>query len=124
MSDRTSRGKIARWLSRLHWCAALLLVCATVFWLIEPATPAYLLMYAAVGVLWSLTVAWMWRMWSVIGNLAAMFVFAIGYLLPPKLFSVSSQIGELQGLLLAFSISAFSLWIFRARVICYARLSR
>lgn len=101
-----------------------MLVFAMTLWCVTPATPTYLLMFAAVGVLWSVTVVWMWRMWSVIGTVAAMFIFAVGYLLPPTLFSVSSQVGELQGLFLAFSIAAFLLWIFRTRVIRYARLEQ
>lgn len=124
MSNHTQQTKLARVLPRLHWCAVFLLVCAIILWFIAPATPAYLLMFAVVGVLWSVTVVWMWRIWSIVGNLAAMFVFAISYLLPAKVFSVSSQVGELQGLFLAFSIAAFLLWVFRARVIRYARLER
>lgn len=122
MTDREQKQQMARVLPRLHWCAVLLLVCAIGFWFIAPAVPAYLLTFAVVGVLWAMTVVWMWRMWSVVGTLAAMLIFAFGYLLPPRLFSVSSQIGELQGLFLAFSVAAFLLWVFRRQVVRYARL--
>lgn len=124
MFDRAQQSKIVRALPRLHWCAALLLVCAAVLWFVDSAAAAYLLMFAGVGVLWFVTVVWMWRMWSFVGNLAAMFVFAIGYLLPPRVFSVSSQVEEIQGLFLAFAVTAFLLWTFRTRVIRYARLER
>ena len=124
MTDREQKEKMARVLPRLHWVAVLLLVCAMGSWLIAPAVPAYLLTFAAVGVLWAVTVVWMWRMWSVVGTLAAMLVIAFGYLLPPRLFSVSSQIGELQGVFPALSVATFLLWMFRRQVVRYARLER
>jgi len=119
--EMSERAKIARTLPKCHYIALALFALALALWLIHPSPVLYLLSFSVLGVLWFGAVIWMWRMWRFLATIAAMLAFAL-YQLPERLFDLPTQVQELQGILLAFSIVAFLLFLFRDAVIRYARL--
>jgi hypothetical protein len=119
--QQTQRKQIVRTLPICHRIAAGLFLVSLLLWLVDPGPAMYLLASALLGVLWFGAVVWMWRMWCFVANLAAMFAFAL-YLVPERLFHPLSQVQEVQGGLLAFSIVSILLYVFRDAVVRYGRL--
>jgi hypothetical protein len=114
---------MAKALQKSQYAALALFLAAFLLWLRDPSPVLYLLSFSVLGFVWFVAVIWMWRMWHIVATIVAMFAFAL-YQLPQRLFDLPTQAQELQGVLMALSIVAVLLYLFRDAVIRYARLHK
>ncbi len=99
-------------------------VAALVLYLLDPAPITYLLVMSLLGLVWAMFIALSWRTerWSI--HILFMFTVALGIELSERIFPLSSQAQDLQGVLIAFGSSGALFALIPRKIIKFSRLPR
>ena len=103
------------------WLCAALTVAVTMFF-IHSAPALYLVVMAALGFLWGGLLAFSWRMEKMILQLLVIVFVAGSSTLADRLFHLTSQFQNVQGLMLAITSAGILFAVFQNRIAVFARL--
>jgi dolichyl-phosphate-mannose--protein O-mannosyl transferase len=103
------------------WLCSALAVAVTMFF-IHSAPALHLVVMAVLGFLWGGLLAFSWRMEKMILQLLVIVFVAGSSTLAERLFQLTSQFQNVQGLMLAFASAGVLFAVFQRRIAVFARL--